>query len=232
LIPSAALSEAGDSGLLVRLGDDIDEATFARVMAALAALAGAHLPGVIDLLPGYASVLLVFDPLVTSAAELRDPVASALAGADADADADTDTGRTVEIPVLYDPRVAPDLLPLAAARGMSAPELIARHAAPRYRCHLVGFRPGFPFLGGLDPALVTPRLDTPRPRVAAGSVGIAGRQTGVYPGAGPGGWRIIGRTPLRLFDAGRTPAALIAPGDHVSFVAIDEARYLALGGTI
>jgi inhibitor of KinA len=236
----ATLSEAGDSGLLIRLGDQIDEAGFLRVMAALAALdgagAGGRLPGVIDVLPGYASLLLVFDPRQTTAGELRGPVHRLLAAAAATtvggADAAPAGGRALDVPVLYDPAVAPDLLALAAEKAMTPDELVARHAAPRYRCHLVGFRPGFPFLGGLDPALAAPRLDTPRPRVAAGSVGIAGRQTGVYPGAGPGGWRIIGRTPLRLFDPARTPPALIAPGDRVSFVPIDRARFLALGGQL
>ena len=134
--------------------------------------------------------------------------------------------------MLYDPEVAPDLLPVCDEKGMSPGELITAHTAPLYRCHLLGFRPGFAFLGGLPPALVSSRLATPRLRVAAGSVGIAGQQTGVYPSAGPGGWRIIGRTPLAMLDLSRPDPFLIHPGQRVSFVSIDRARFLRLGGRL
>jgi inhibitor of KinA len=173
--------------------------------------------GWVDVLPGYASLLVVFDPTLTTAAEVQSDLERAISQASTTPRA---PGRLVEVPVQYDPRVAPDLQPLLAEKNLSHDELVARHTAPEYLCHLLGFRPGFPFLGGLDPLLATPRLATPRVAVPAGSVGIGGRQTGIYPGTSPGGWRIIGRTPLILFDPGRDEPFLIRPGDRVRFRAI------------
>jgi inhibitor of KinA len=135
----------------------------------------------------------------------------------------------VEIPVLYDPEVAPDLQALAEEKGLTVEALVALHTAPDYRCYLLGFRPGFPFLGGLDPRLVAARLPSPRPRVPAGSIGIGGRQTGVYPVDSPGGWRLIGRTPLPLFDPARADPFLVYAGDTVRFVAIDRAAFEGMG---
>ncbi|HET9482549.1 MAG TPA: 5-oxoprolinase subunit PxpB, partial [Xanthomonadales bacterium] len=133
--------------------------------------------------------------------------------------------RTVVIPVCYGGDSGPDLDAVAKHTGLSAHDVVARHAAGDYRVAMLGFQPGFPYLIGLDPALATPRHATPRPRVAAGSVGIGGAQTGVYPREAPGGWQLIGRTPLALFDAARKPPALLAPGDRVRFEAIPRAAF-------
>jgi KipI family sensor histidine kinase inhibitor len=138
----------------------------------------------------------------------------AFAGDDADI-----VGRSVEIPVRYGSEHGPDLAALAAHAGLGEDDVIARHCAGEYRVAMLGFSPGFPYLLGLDPLLAMPRLDTPRTRVAAGSVGIGGAQTGIYPQAGPGGWRIIGRTALALFDPLHDPPTLLAPGDRVRFIA-------------
>jgi inhibitor of KinA len=219
---------AGDSALVLRLGESIDPAINDRVLAALGALDRAPMPGVVDLVPGYASLMVVYDPARTSAAEVEAWMTSALAGAAAV----RLERRRVEIPVLYDPAVAPDLEPLAQEKGLSVADLVALHAGASYRCYFVGFRPGFPFLGGLDARLFSARLPTPRLRVPAGAVGIGGQQTGVYPVASPGGWRLIGRTPLRLFDAERAEPCAVRAGDEVAFVPIDRARYLALGGVV
>jgi inhibitor of KinA len=222
------VSPAGEAGLRVHLGGEISDEVFGRVMGALTALDQARPAGVVDVLPGYASLLVLFDPRRLAPDDARAFVEGALAHAPA---APAARGRLVEIPVLYDPAVAPDLVALAAEKAISVEELVRRHAAPRYRCHLLGFRPGFPFLGGLDPVLAASRLPTPRLSVPAGSVGIGGQQTGVYPGAGPGGWRLIGRTPLRLFDPGRPRPFLIEAGDAVRFVPIDGERFRALAAT-
>jgi inhibitor of KinA len=214
------ISPAGDSALRVRLAEDLDPTTFERVMAALAALdAGGWPAGWTDVLPGYTSVLVVFDPLVTTHAEVQAAVERALLAGAALPPPD---GRLVEIPVRYHPEVAPDLEALLAEKSLSLDELVARHTAPVYLCHMLGFRPGFPFLGGLDPSLFAPRLPTPRTTVPAGSVGIGGRQTGIYPSASPGGWRLIGRTSAALFDPQRSEPFLIRPGDRVRFRAVDR----------
>jgi inhibitor of KinA len=217
--PSFAL--AGDQGLVIQLGDGV---LSQPVMAAVERLEGDRPPGVIDVVPGYASVLVIHDP--TRADEVRRWVVERLRVPGSTATA----GRDVEIPVLYDPAVAPDLEPLAAEKRMTVDELVRRHTSPAYSCHLLGFRPGFPFLAGLDPALWASRLPTPRLRVPGGSVAIGGQQTGVYPVDSPGGWRIIGRTPLRLFDLARADPFVVHAGDRVRFVAVDADRFRDLGG--
>lgn len=229
-LPPVRVATAGDSALMVRLGQEISPLMLDRVMATLTALEARRIPGVIDLVPGYATVMVWFDPRTTSAEEVRQQIALALALSPVAAS--RAAARTVEIPVLYHPDVAPDLLPLAEEKRLTVDALIARHSQPLYHCHLLGFRPGFPFLGGLDPALASARLATPRLRVAAGSVAIGGRQTGIYPLAGPGGWRIVGRTPAVLFDPGRARPFLVSAGDRVRFVPVDRARFLALGGQL
>ncbi len=225
--PGPDISPAGDAALSLRLGDDISPRTFERVMAALAALDPQTRwpPGWLDVLPGYATVLVVFDPVVTDGGAVRAALAQAwqqaVAPAIGPAVALAPPGRLVEIPVRYHPTVATDLEALLAEKDLTLPELIERHTAPVYLCHLLGFRPGFPFLGGLDPHLTTPRLSTPHPAVPAGSVGIGGRQTGIYPTTSPGGWRIIGHTPAILFDPDRPDPFLIHPGDQVRFLPMD-----------
>jgi allophanate hydrolase subunit 1 len=134
----------------------------------------------------------------------------------------------VEIPVWYHPRVGPDLEELAREKKLSLEELISIHTEPDYLVYMLGFKPGFPFLGGLDERLWTPRLATPRLDVAAGSVGIGGQQTGIYSVRSPGGWRILGRTPFRLFDPHRENCFLIMPGDRVRFFSIEEREYLEM----
>jgi inhibitor of KinA len=234
--PEHTVEPAGDSALLIRFPPEISQTRFNQVMDVLDRLRGAPIPGCVDLLPGFASVLVIYDPLVIDWRHALGAVQSALAAArEAAGDpahVDSRPQRKLKIPVFYDAAVAQDLVPLAEEKGLSVGELVEQHTAPLYRCHLIGFRPGFPFLGGLPPGLATPRLATPRPRVPAGSVAIAGQQTGVYPADGPGGWRIVGRTPLAMFDPQRREPCLLRPGDRVWFVAIDRQQYLELGGQL
>jgi KipI family sensor histidine kinase inhibitor len=138
----------------------------------------------------------------------------------------------VRVPTRYGGVHGPDLADVARLSGLPEGEVVRRHAAPVYRVHFLGFTPGFPYLGGLDPRLATPRLDSPRARIPAGSVAIGGVQTGVYPVESPGGWRIVGRTPLRLFDP-RWPAPfLLAPGDGLRFVPVDDAAFDAIAAEV
>jgi inhibitor of KinA len=211
---------AGDQAFTVAFGAGVDAQTSARVLAAAERLAAARPAGVTDVVPGYDHLLVAYDPLAVAPDDVRAWIAGQL-----EAEASPLFGRAVEIPVCYDPGLAPDLEPLAAEKGLTVEALAALHAAPAYRCYLLGFRPGFPFLGGLDDRLAAARLSSPRLRVPAGSVGIGGRQTGVYPVDSPGGWRLIGRTPLRLFDPGRAEPFLVRAGDTVRFAPIDRATY-------
>ncbi len=218
----------GEAALLLRLGDDMDAAVNARVHAVAAAIRQAGTDAVTDIVPAYASVLVRHRPLAPQARASLHRQLLALADEAAAATPSTE-GESHEIPVCYDDGHGPDLASLARARGLTIRQVVERHTAPTYRVAMTGFAPGFPYLLGLDERLATPRRETPRTRVAAGSVGIAGRQTGIYPGELPGGWQLIGQTPLALFrpdDADRP--CLLQPGDRVRFRAIDAARFEAL----
>lgn len=225
------LEPLGDQALLLRWGDTVDEATSARVHAAAARLRALAAAWLVDCVPAYASLAVFFDGARIDA---RDPLAhvarivSATLDDDAHAPPSTDGPRVIDIPVCYGGDHGPDLDDVARACGLAPAQVIERHARPHYLVAMLGFSPGFPYLLGLDATLAVPRLATPRVRVPAGSVGIGGGQTGVYPHAGPGGWRLIGRTPLVLFDARRDPPATVLPGDRVRFVPVDAARFASM----
>lgn len=212
-----------DDALLLRLGDRIDTATNARVHALCARIRTQRPAWLRDLVPAYASAGVFFDARMIDALAVESWLHDQLA-ASADAATTTMTTRTVEIPVSYGGDAGPDLHDAAIELGITPAQLVQRHAAGDYTVAMIGFAPGFPYLLGLDPDLALPRLATPRTSVPAGSVGIGGAQTGIYPRESPGGWRLIGRTPLVLFDPSRDPPALLAPGDRVRFVAVDAPK--------
>lgn len=250
----------GDNALLLHFGDTIDLALNARVHETAALLRAARLPGVVDIVPAYASVLLRFDPLAGDGAGLEQALCSeagappshekphgssfprtresifdlpkspldSLGGNDEQEGGAATAGRLVEIPVCYGGEHGPDLDELAAHAKRSRDEAIALHGGAHYRVAMLGFAPGFPYLLGLPAALHAPRRASPRTRVPAGSVAIGGAQTGIYPRELPGGWQLIGRTPLALFDLARDPPTLLAPGDRVHFRAIDADEFAAL----
>ena len=217
----ARIEPVGDAALLAILGDDLDLAANAvaqRLARALATRAttvtGLGLP-----VPGHASVLVPFDPDVIDEAFVGDLIAVALLEAEvAAATAGPANGALHEIRVRYGGDDGPDLADVAARTGLSEREVIRLHASVEYRVLVLGFVPGFPYLGLLPAALELPRRATPRVRVPAGSVAIAGRQCGIYPFATAGGWHLIGRTELSLWDAAADPPAALAPGDRVRFV--------------
>jgi len=182
--------------------------------------------GVLNLHPAYASVLVDFDPRLRRHADIEELV-RAWVEAEGREPADDAAGRVVEIPVIYGGEAGPDLEDVARHAGLSPERVIELHSAATYLVYFLGFSPGFPYLGGLPPELATPRLATPRKRTPAGSVAIGGSQAGVYPTDSPGGWRIIGRTPLRLFDASRAEPALLGTGDRVKFRAITPEEFAA-----
>jgi len=219
----------GETCLLLRFGERIDAATNARVHAAADLLRRVEMPGIVDLVPAYAALALHYDAVFWATRD-DSPAWRHLAGA-LDAVFATppplraDTHARVEIPVCYGEEFGPDLDEVAARAGLARDEAIARHAGGDYRVAMLGFAPGFPYLLGLDPALHTPRRANPRTRVPRGAVAIGGAQTGIYPAELPGGWQVVGRTPLALFDAQRDPPCLLAPGDRVRFRAIDAGEF-------
>ncbi len=226
-----------EGALLLRFGDGIDPAVNARVHAAATAIRAAGLPGVTDIAPAYATLLVRFDPFATAAGELPPPdVHQQLGEALRDAvsrqsgrgDDQGESTQPIDIPVCYGGDFGPDLAEVAAHAHLTESEVIARHAAGDYRVAMLGFAPGFPYLLGLDRALQMPRRANPRTRVPAGSVAIGGAQAGIYPRELPGGWQLIGRTPRVLFDPRRDAPCLLAPGDRVRFRAVDEATFAQL----
>jgi KipI family sensor histidine kinase inhibitor len=182
----------------------------------------ANWPGVRDVVPAFHSLAVYFDPLRADAERLR---VSIEAAASASRDVDVTPSTLREVPVWYGGEHGPDLDGIAQSTGLSRDEVIAIHTAPTYCVFMIGFTPGFAYLGPVDPRIATPRLATPRVRVPAGSVGIAGQQTGIYPSETPGGWRLIGRTPFRPFQPLRQEPFLLKPGDAVRFVPIDAREY-------
>ena len=213
---------ASDSSLLVVFGNTISPTLHERVIALFRAFQGLHDPHIRNLHPGYASLLIDFDPLRLTHDELTATVQQLASMNDFETDK---SGNVVTIPVCYDVEFGPDLLDVAHHAGLSVEEVVRLHSSPTYLVYFLGFSPGFVYLGGLPEMLHTPRLATPRPSVAGGSVGIAGSQTGIYPVDSPGGWKLIGRTPLRMFDPEATPPTRLQPGDRMKFSPIDRATF-------
>jgi KipI family sensor histidine kinase inhibitor len=212
----------GEDAVLLRFGERIDPALNARVLAAAHQLAQRRPPWVSDIVPAYASLAVFID--ATALPNTSDVQAEAMRWLRDQTFGDTtvQSERTVTIEVHYGGEHGPDLETVARHAGMTAADVIARHAAGRYTVAMLGFAPGFPYLLGLDPILAVPRLASPRLRVPAGSVAIGGAQTGIYPREGPGGWQLIGRTTQRLFDPSREQPSLLSPGDRVRFVAAPD----------
>lgn len=219
------LVAASDRSLLVSFGERIGLEAHLRVRRLLHALDADPLEGVADLVPAYASLLIHFDPRRLDHARLE---AHARALLERLPRSEPDPPRLVEVPVAYGGEHGPDLDEAARLCGLAAERLVEAHCGATYRVYFLGFVPGFAYLGDLPEAIHCARLNAPRRRVPAGSVGIAGAQTGVYPLAAPGGWRLIGRTPWRMFDPRRRPMSRLEMGDRVRFTPIDPGRFAAL----
>jgi KipI family sensor histidine kinase inhibitor len=216
--PAARVRPVGDSALSVELGDGVDPATSARVRALDAALARAPLAGVVETVPTFRALLVLFDPRLVSAGDVADAALSRLHAALPEEGAP----RFHEVAVRYGGEDGPDLVEVARRAGLDPRRVVELHTSRDYTAFMLGFMPGFAYLGPVAPELALPRRATPRPRVPAGSVAIAAGQTAVYPAATPGGWHLLGRAAVRLFDPFAEPPARIRPGDRVRFVATDE----------
>lgn len=222
----------GDQAVTVEFGASIDDVLNRRVYAFADAVEHAGIRGVGELVPAYRSLLVQYDPGAIAYGDLAARLEE-MAGAIGDP---TRAGRQpriiLEVPVVYGGEHGPDLAHVALNAGLDEAEVIRVHSHLPYRVYMLGFAPGFPYLGGVHPRIACPRLKTPRTRVPAGSVGIAETQTGVYPNDSPGGWQLIGRTPVRLFDPAAEPPALARPGQFIQFVPIDHARYEDIAASV
>ncbi len=227
----------GDSALIVRVREQFDDApeeTLDEVLRSCQKLRKAAIPGVIELAPAYTSVAVFFDPITIARSSgtpdkvfdwLATRIRAAIAGMGRVVRIKRSPSRVVQIPVCYDTEFAPDLDDVARHAQISAKEVVDLHSAAEYRVACIGFVPGFPFLAGLPEKLATPRRDIPRKEISSGSVGIGGAQTGIYPLRSPGGWNLIGRTPLKLFDPTKNPPAALHPGDRVRFRVITREEF-------
>ncbi|WP_204796758.1 5-oxoprolinase subunit PxpB [Oceanisphaera litoralis] len=226
--PQPRLENAGMDAWLIRLFDTIDERNMTWITALVRACEQSLGEQLVDLVPSYTTVLVQFDPLRLDHGEARRLLQQLLA--ELEPDADDNAAPVKELPVWYHPSVGPDMARLEQRTGLDADRLIELHSEHEYRVFALGFAPGFAFMGTLPEQLALPRLDSPRPRVPAGSVAIAGRQTAAYPNASPGGWNLLGRTPATLFDPRSRDLSLLRVGDRVRFVPVSQAEFERLGG--
>jgi inhibitor of KinA len=222
---AARFQRASDQSLLIYFGQQITLDAHERVRKFLLLLEQAPIAGIRNLHPAYCSVLVKFDPLKWRHEQLEEILKQYLGRME---DVTLPEPRQVEIPVCYGGEHGPDLIDVSKIHGMTPAQVIELHSSSTYVVYFLGFVPGFAYLGELPQALVTPRLATPRRRVPPGSVGIAGRQTGVYPVATPGGWRLLGRTPISMFRPDQTGFSFLSIGDRVRFTPIDQKQFAAL----
>ena len=211
----------GDQAVTVEWGSTIDEHINRQVHAFARKVEALSHPAITEVVPTYRSATVHYRPEVLSYEELKHLLAPLAQGSAEEAE----ELPVVEIPVCYGGEYGRDLLEVAQHCSLTPEEVIARHTAPTYRIYMLGFTPGFPYLGGMDPSIAAPRRKEPRIHIPAGSVGIAGEQTGVYPIVSPGGWQLIGRTPLRLFDPQKEQPILLSAGAGIRFVPIDEEAF-------
>jgi KipI family sensor histidine kinase inhibitor len=215
----------GDRAIFIELGDSIDPDVNQRVNNLKRAIEQAGIPGVVESVPAYRSLLVYFEPLQISAAEFQKAVCNLLQSSTG---SELPGRRLVEVPVTYGGEFGPDLEQVASHNNLSTAEVVRIHSGARYLIYMIGFMPGFPYLGGMSPDIAAPRKTTPRLKTPAGSVGIAGSQTGIYPAESPGGWQIIGRTPLELFRPDREPPSILQAGDYLTFASITPEEFTVI----
>jgi inhibitor of KinA len=215
----------GDKAIFVEFGDAIDPKLNRRVRHLKLSIEKAGIPGITETVPTYRSLLVYFEPLQINASKLRATLYSLVQSL---VESEIPKPKLIEIPTVYGGEYGPDLEFVATRNGLSTSEVVQIHTGTPYLIYMIGFIPGFPYLGGMSPRIATPRLETPRMKIPAGSVGIAGSQTGIYPAESPGGWRLIGRTPLQLFDPRREPPALFQAGDYLNFISVTPEEFASI----
>ena len=212
----------GDAAVTVEFGNEISPEIGAMVRAFRNNVEKSRIKGIIELIPTFRSVTVCYDPCIINYAKLTKKLTKLAPTGNEGA---SSGGRIFVIPVCYDGDFGCDLESVAEFTGLDREEIIKRHTAPDYQIYMLGFLPGFPYLGGLDKTIAAPRLESPRKEIPAGAVGIGGEQTGIYPLVSPGGWRLIGRTPVKVYDPNRAEPVLYAAGDYIRFKRIDMAEY-------
>lgn len=215
----------GDTAVTVQFSQQMSESANRRIRFLACELEKGKVRGVLECVPTFCSATVYFDPFKTSVEKLQKSIRRIAAGYQESSGLQK---RVFLIPVCYEDEFAPDLPDVCRLNALTREEVISIHSGTDYLIYMLGFLPGFPYLGGMDPRIETPRLDSPRTSIPAGAVGIGGKQTGIYPLASPGGWRLIGRTPLKPYDAARSEPILYKAGDYIRFVPIDKAAYNAI----
>ena len=216
---------AGDSSLLIEFGNEISPEINQKIKTTVQLMKEQHIEGVVDIIPAFCSLLINYDPRVIGYEELRNRM-KALVKIEVKAEAGVK--RVFEIPVCYGGEYGPDIENIAEHAGLSVEEVIKIHSSRDYLIYMLGFLPGFTYLGGLDERIHTPRLANPRLKINAGSVGIGGSQTGIYPLDSPGGWQLMGMTPVKTYDPEREVPILVEAGDYIRFVPVDEEEFLRI----
>lgn len=212
----------GDKTIFVEFGNAIDPELNRRVRDLMLAIQQARVPGVIETVPTYRSLLVYYEPLQISPTKLKRTLYEL---AQQSGKSEFSKPKVIEIPAVYGGEYGPDLEFVATHNNLSMRQVVEIHTGTPYPIYMLGFIPGFPYLGGMSPRIVAPRLESPRSKIPAGSVGIAGSQTGICPAESPGGWRLIGRTPLKLFDPNREPPALLQAGNYLTFISITSEEF-------
>lgn len=213
---------AGDSSILIEFGKEISPEINRKIKATVQLMKEQHIEGVVDVIPAFCSLLINYDPRVISYDEIRKRMQNLVK---VDAKSGEEKKKIYEIPVCYGGEYGPDIENIAANAGLSVEEVIKIHSSRDYLIYMLGFLPGFCYLGGLDERIHTPRLANPRIKINAGSVGIGGSQTGIYPLDSPGGWQLMGMTPVKTYDPKREVPILVEAGDYIRFVPIEEDEY-------
>ncbi len=221
-MPDVRFLLTGDTSLSAEFGNEISESINAQIRAFTIALEKSGVPGIVELVPTYRSCMIHYDPGIISYRALTKRLEGLLGQLGS---IEIPPSDVLEVPVLYGGEMGPDLAFVAEHAGISEQEVIDIHTSTEYLIYMLGFTPGFTYLGGMSDKIETPRLKQPRVKIPAGSVGIAGKQTGVYPIDSPGGWQLIGRTPVKMYDPNRETPILPKAGQYIKFRAIDQAEY-------
>ncbi|MBU3159260.1 5-oxoprolinase subunit PxpB [Clostridium frigoris] len=213
---------AGDSALVIEFGDKIEEQVNKKIRSLTLAMERAEIVGINEIIPTYRSLMVIYDPVIMGLDNLTSIIKSIISKMH---ELKLPDAKVIEVPTLYGGEYGPDIEFVAKHNKISVHEVIKIHTSVEYLIYMIGFTPGFPYLGGMSDKIEAPRLQNPRTKIPVGSVGIAGKQTGIYPVESPGGWQLIGRTPVKLYDPYRKEPVLLNAGDYIRFVQIDENEY-------